>query len=303
MLQTRLWMGALLIALTAGMLIVDRHLAPWFPFLFVFVLGLSLAACYELIQLLGPNRPVHSGLCYGGITALVVTSWLPVIIQEFWPTKVYEKYPNVLHYLGGPWLLILGAFAGLVLATIVVEMASFHEPGQSTERMGRTLFVLSYLGLLPVFLTQLRWLDDRFGELDKGTMALALAIFVPKCCDMGAYFTGRLLGRHKMTSVLSPKKTWEGAAGGLLAAAGVAIALDRLGSPALLGECLLCEIIFGVLVGAAGMLGDLAESLLKRDCQQKDASQALPGFGGVLDVVDAVIFAGPVAYGCLAWNA
>jgi phosphatidate cytidylyltransferase len=54
-----------------------------------------------------------------------------------------------------------------------------------------------------------------------------------------------------------------------------------------------------VLVGATGMAGDLAESLLKRDCQQKDASQAVPGFGGVLDVVDAVIFAAPMVYGCL----
>jgi phosphatidate cytidylyltransferase len=282
MLQTRLWMGALLIALTAGMLIVDRHLAPWFPFLFAFVLGLSLAACFELIQLLGPNRRPKPWLCYLGVAALVVFNWLP---------RIYA--------IGNPWLWIVGIYTGVILAAFLCEMVTFQEAGDCIERMARTLFIVAYLGLLPSFFAQLRWLSR---DLDKGTMALALAIFVPKCCDMGAYFTGRLLGRHKMTPVLSPKKTWEGAAGGLLAAAGVAIALDRLGPVPVLGECLACEIIFGVLVGAAGMLGDLAESLLKRDCQQKDASQVMPGFGGVLDVVDAVIFAGPVAYGCLAWN-
>src|SRR5205807_9869851 len=90
----------------------------------------------------------------------------------------------------------------------------------------------AYLGLLPSFLIQLRWLQDPSPEA--GVVAVALAIFVPKCCDIGAYFTGRLLGRHRMTPVLSPKKTGEGAAGGLLTAVGVAIALDRLGPVAVL---------------------------------------------------------------------
>jgi phosphatidate cytidylyltransferase len=130
-------------------------------------------------------------------------------------------------------------------------------------------------------------------------MALALAAFVPKCCDIGAYSMGRLFGRHKMTPILSPKKTWEGAAGGLAAAVLVTMAMDRFG-PALLHRNPALEIAFGLTVGLAGMLGDLAESLLKRDCARKDASSAVPGFGGVLDVVDAVIFAAPVAYTWLA---
>src|SRR5262249_34252678 len=110
-----------------------------------------------------------------------------------------------------------------------------------------------------------------------------------------------LLGRHRMTPVLSPKKTWEGAAGGIAAAAATAIGLDRFGPAPVLHNALWAEIGFGVTVGAAGMLGDLAESLIKRDCRQKDASQAVPGFGGVLDVVDAVLFAAPVAYAWFHW--
>jgi phosphatidate cytidylyltransferase len=99
-----------------------------------------------------------------------------------------------------------------------------------------------------------------------------------------------------MTPVLSPKKTWEGAAGGLLAAVLVTVALDRLGPEPLLRQRWWAEAGFGLSVGGAGMLGDLAESLVKRDCRQKDASQAVQGFGGILDVIDAVLLAAPVAY-------
>ena len=120
-------------------------------------------------------------------------------------------------------------------------------------------------------------------------------IFVPKCCDIGTYFTGRYLGRHRMTPLLSPKKTWEGLAGGLVAAMATALLVGWLIVPLFrrgAGEA----VLFGLVVGVAGVLGDLAESLIKRDCGAKDASQVVPGFGGVLDVVDSVLFAAPVAY-------
>ena len=124
---------------------------------------------------------------------------------------------------------------------------------------------------------------------------------MPKCCDIGAYFTGRLLGRHRMTPVLSPKKTWEGAAGGLVAGGAGGHRHQPPGPACCAAD--LAAVGFGLTVGLAGMLGDLAESLIKRDCQQKDASQVVPGFGGVLDVVDSIVFAAPVAYWWLADNA
>lgn len=280
MLTTRLWMGAILIALAVGMLVFDQRLAPYYPFLFVFQLSLSLAACVEMIALLGPNRRPQTAICLAGITVMVVANWAAqgdTIAQT--------------------WLGLLGCLTALHLAVILWEMAWFVGPDRCTERMALTWFILGYLGLLPCFFTQLRWLYDA-GDA-RGTTALALAIFVPKGCDIGAYITGRLLGRHKMTPILSPKKTWEGAGGGLLFAVLVALGIDRLGSAPVIGACWGWAIVFGILVGAAGMLGDLAESLLKRDCQKKDASAAVPGFGGVLDVVDSVLFAAPVVYGCL----
>jgi len=281
MLTTRLWMGAVLIALAVGMLLLDQRLAPLYPFLFVFQLGFGLAAGVEMIVLLGPNRRPQIVVSLIGVATMAVANW-------------------IVHVRGDvedAWLALLGCFTALHLAVFLWEMLWFITPGRSMERMALTWLVLGYLGLLPCFFAQLRWLYPA-GDA-RGTAALALAIFVPKGCDIGAYFTGRLFGRHKMTPVLSPKKTWEGAIGGLVFASAIAIGLDRYGPAPVLGACLPCEIVFGVLVGVAGMLGDLAESLIKRDCQQKDASQVMPGFGGVLDVLDAVIFAAPVVYGCL----
>jgi phosphatidate cytidylyltransferase len=276
MLRTRLWMGAVLIALASGVLIADEYLPPGYPFLFLFILALALAACYELLQLIGPAMHVPAWLCYACVTIVLVANW---------PAHVFG--------LSSAWTWVAGTFAAAVLSSFLVEMAMFREPGGSLLRIALVVFVTAYLGLLPSFLVQLRWptLEPEEGAR-RGTVALALTIFVPKCCDIGAYFTGRLFGRHRMTPVLSPKKTFEGLAGGLLLAALTALAVNRLGG----GLSDLAALGFGVTVGGAGVLGDLAESLLKRDCQKKDASQALPGFGGVLDVVDSVLFAAPLAY-------
>jgi phosphatidate cytidylyltransferase len=283
MLRTRLWMGAVLIALTVGMLVVDVYLAPWYPFLFLFVVGLGLVGCRELSGLLAPERRPHVALCYLGIVALSLGNWA---VHLFMPGA-------------SVWGVLAGILTGFLLIVFLYEMARFAEPGRSVERMAITLFIVAYLGWLSNYFAQLRWLVP-VGQLShhdvENSMALALAAFVPKCCDIGAYCTGRLFGRHRMTPMLSPKKTWEGAAGGLTAAVLVTVLLDRVGPAPLLRKSWPLEIAFGLTVGLAGMLGDLAESLLKRDCEKKDASAAVPGFGGVLDVVDAVIFAAPVAY-------
>jgi len=271
MLQTRLWMGAVLIALASGVLAVDQFLGPWYPFLFVFILALALASCYELLQLIGSTARLPAWLCYVSIA---------VILAANWPAHLFGE--------SSQWMWIAGTFAAVILSCFLVEMATFREPGGSVVRIALVLLIAAYLGLLPSFLVQLRWLTS----VTHSTVALALTIFVPKCCDIGAYFTGRLLGRHRMTSVLSPKKTWEGLAGGLAVSALAAFAINRLGG----GLSDIAALGFGITVGGAGVLGDLAESLIKRDFQKKDASQVVPGFGGVLDVVDSVLFAAPVAY-------
>ena len=103
-------------------------------------------------------------------------------------------------------------------------------------------------------------------------------------------------GGTSANSRISPKKTWEGAAGGLLLAVVAAIGASYYGNqPPLFA---LKAAAFGVIISVAGMFGDLAESLIKREGQKKDASQSVPGFGGVLDVIDSVLFAAPLSF---AW--
>src|SRR5579859_2259810 len=176
MLATRLLVGSVLVVLTVGMLLADQYL-PWYPFLFVFVIGLALAACHELIVLLGPNRAPQIPVCYSAVVVLGLANWLV----------------NLPGFQGNPWPTVLAILTGLGLTVFIYEMAHFEGSGRSVERMAVTLWVVTYLGLLPCFFDQLRWLFP--GNPASGSMALALAIFVPKGCDVGAYFTGRLLGR------------------------------------------------------------------------------------------------------------
>jgi len=274
MLSTRLWMGGLLILLVLAVLAADCW-PPWYPILLALVLAAGPAATAELVRLLPVPRPRLS-VCLAGTLLVLAANW-----------------PAHLGWGGSPWLWIAGGAAATLLLAFLVEAAAFRQPDGAVQRVALACWTVSYVGFLAGFLVQLRWLPGW-----AGTFALALAIFVPKGGDIGAYFTGRALGRHRLAPLLSPKKSWEGAAGGLAAAVLVALALNAV-SAAFLGDALLSwqvAVGFGSTVGLAGMLGDLAESLVKRDCGVKDASEAVPGFGGLLDVLDSILFAAPVAY-------
>jgi phosphatidate cytidylyltransferase len=149
---------------------------------------------------------------------------------------------------------------------------------------GANLLALIYLGALTSFVVAVR--------IDFGPIAFLMYIFVVKCADIGAYTTGRLFGRHKFSPVLSPKKTWEGMAGAVVFAAVVSSIIAVVFDIMLLWQA----ILFGVIFAFLGQLGDLAESMLKRAAQQKDASNSVPGFGGVLDVIDSPLATGVFAY-------
>jgi phosphatidate cytidylyltransferase len=283
MLRTRLWMGSLLVGLAVLLLLEHDWFAPWYPFLFVCYLAASLLAARELLGLLPAVHRPNQALTLGFICALVGMNWWPAV------QATRDVPPGVC-----VWDLVVGGVLAGTVSALVLEMRRFRGPARITERVALTSFTLIYLGVLPSFLVQLRWLPD-----GRSTAALALAVFVPKGNDIGAYFTGkfltgRLLGRHPMTPLLSPKKTWQGAAGGMLASVLVAVGIHA-GRPVIPGGWF-GAVAFGLTVGLAGIAGDLAESLIKRDLQTKDASHTVPGFGGVLDVVDSLLFAAPVAY-------
>lgn len=145
---------------------------------------------------------------------------------------------------------------------------------------------------------QLRWVDT----VRLGYVPLASLVVATKCGDIGAYFVGRLLGKTKLSPLISPGKTRAGAVGALIGAAAGSWAFLTFGtgwlSAAQPGPWY-WAVFYGLVLGVVGLIGDLAESLLKRDVGVKDSAPLLPGFGGVLDILDSVIFAAPVAY--LMW--
>src|SRR5262245_26540245 len=282
MLQTRLWMGTLLIGLAILILVEDQWFAPWYPILFVCYVATSLLATRELLSLHPLAMRPSGWLTLGFVALMAGANWWPSI-------QLTRHAPSAIT----AWNLIGACVVVGTMAAFVQEMWRFRGPNGGAFRVALTAFILVYLGVLPSFFAQLRWPPG-----SNSTVALALAVFVPKGNDIGAYFTGkfltgRVLGRHQMAPRLSPKKTWQGAIGGMLASVIVAITINAIW-PVLPG-CLVA-VGFGITVGLAGVLGDLGESLLKRDLQTKDASQSVPGFGGVLDVIDSLLFAAPVAY-------
>src|SRR5262245_54575039 len=119
MLKTRLWMGTVLTVLTIGMLAGDRYLSPVFPFLLLFLFGLSLASCAEVVQLLGPSRSPQRSIAYFGVTVFVLANWLV----------------NYLTSAPDTWVILLGIQTGFLLVVFLYEMAFFTEPGRSVERM------------------------------------------------------------------------------------------------------------------------------------------------------------------------
>lgn len=188
------------------------------------------------------------------------------------------------------------------------EIASGQEGSPSLERLAASVLVLTYLGLPMAFMVGLRLVGitslgpEATGADQLGIMPLLSLIAVVKLGDVAAYLVGASIGRIPLAPRLSPGKTWEGAAGSLagsLAAAWLVLESTRGTSFAVAAQPLGGWIGFGLLVGLAGMAGDLAESLIKRELGAKDSGRLLGGLGGVLDLIDSLLFAAPVAW--LLW--
>ena len=184
------------------------------------------------------------------------------------------------------------------LILLVREAIVFREPGQSMESLGGNLLTVVYGAMLLAVTAQFRWFpSEPLAYFAIGSMLIAV-----KTGDIGAYTFGRLWGKRKMAPRLSPGKTWMGFAGALFGSiVGGGLWLHLGGSlfdvrPVASG--MTNVIAYCAVLGIVGLLGDLCESLIKRDCGKKDSAELLPGFGGLLDLLDSPMFAGPVA---LAW--
>jgi phosphatidate cytidylyltransferase len=250
-----------LAVIAAGLPIVlgSAYLGGWF--LFALLSAGGLVALHEFYRLARPLRPlVLAG--YGGAVSGLLGAQLD----------------------GVAWML--GGF--LLTYVLVFVFAAVSETRQSTTvAVGVSVLGAGWIGLGLGHLILIRALDPN-GKL--AGITVLLTVFV---ADSVAYLVGRLAGRHKMTPIVSPGKTWEGFTAG--AAAGVFTSFLALYKEDVFDDTWR-SLALGAVIVAAGTLGDLFESLIKRDLGTKDTGRILLGHGGVLDRIDSLLFAAPAAY-------
>jgi phosphatidate cytidylyltransferase len=203
------------------------------------------------------------------------------------------RLPLVPVAAGGAAMFTLAYWSGeqatlAAMAGTVVLLLAWRLPGGPSgylRDLTAGVFTLAYLPLLATFVSLMLARPD-------GARRALLFIILTVCSDVGGYFAGILIGRHPMAPAISPKKTWEGLGGSIAAClAGGAILL-----PALLHGRLWQGFILGAAAVAASTLGDLAESMIKRDLELKDMGSVLPGHGGILDRLDSLLVMAPVVW-------
>lgn len=193
----------------------------------------------------------------------------------------------VLYFAVTPFFVV-AAMAVVLMAMFLTVLFSYSALERAAGLLTASVTGIVYVALLTGFLTLMR--RDP-GELGRYWIILILAIAWGS--DTGAYFAGRFLGRHRLSPVVSPKKTWEGAFGGVVAAT-VAAFLVVVLTPLELSP--LAVVLIAIPGAVLGQIGDLCESLLKRACKVKDSGRIIYGHGGILDRIDAVIFVGTYVY-------
>jgi phosphatidate cytidylyltransferase len=253
-------------------------LAIWFgdPWFTVLIAAAALAGTYEFYHIANFHRTeplLYLGLLWA--LALVVSP----------------------HY-GNPDLLPIVVTAAMLISLVCLLLRPSRD--KAFHEWSWTIVGALYVGWMLSYWLNLRGLED-------GRDWIYLAMLTTFANDTGAYFIGRAIGKHKLAPAISPAKTWEGAIGGLVSAIPAAIVIAmvlklisaRLGTPFVFGYWQI--IILGFLVGLFAQLGDLVESLFKRNMGVKESGNLLPGHGGVLDRFDSLIFVGAVVYYYVIW--
>lgn len=264
--------------------------------------------------------PLIVGAAWWGIwaVALVVAGASIICLAELYGALKHAGYTPRFTVGIGAALLLCGASLGYALDTPTIDLTSAalgaivllslvyelwhsrHPDDKQLLNWALTVVAACYVGGLLRYYILLRSLETPLGPgwlsvlpLSPGTAWVFLVLAITWGQDTTAYFVGRSFGHHKMSPILSPKKTWEGAVGGFLASVLLALAAVPLfglpiGYPA--------AALLGIAGGIAGPLGDLSESFIKRQIGRKDMSNIMPGHGGLLDRSDSMLFTAPVLY-------
>ena len=174
---------------------------------------------------------------------------------------------------------------GVLGVVAILAVRLIRGPDGYLRDVSAGVFVLGYLPFPALFVVAMLAAPD-------GARRVLIFVVLTVCVDIGGYFAGSTLGRHPMAQLISPSKTWEGLAGSVLAC----LAAGAILVPWLLHGHVWQGLLTGAATGIAAVLGDLAESAIKRDLKVKDMGSILPGHGGIMDRLDSLLIAAPVAW-------
>jgi len=253
--------------------------AVWMTWLgglpFALVVGVAAAlSAGELIWMFEKRLPPTGWLGVLGAAACPVGAWL-------WPQggRSFQDWSGVLA-------------AGAVVALLAAAMLQRGALEQAPRSAALGALAWGYAGLLPAAVVALRVREDA------GWPWVVLLFVVTWANDTFAYFTGRFLGKRPLAPRISPRKTWEGFWGGAAGSVGGALVVKVLFLP---GLSVPAAAVVGAGAAVLGPLGDLSESMLKRAAGVKDSGRIIPGHGGLLDRIDAVLFVAPWVVACAMW--
>lgn len=236
--------------------------------LLTLIAALTLREFYGLVRRLGVNPFDRFGIVLGSFLTLA--------------PKYLEPYG-------------VGALELVALSVIVfsIRILGERDAQNRVETLGWTLFGVIYVPFMLHFLVRIILIEGPSEHT--GVLLAVWLIAVSKFCDVGALLAGLAFGRHKMSPNISPKKTWEGAAGGLLTSALVGAGIAHFGAAHLpTGLTPLLAALIALPIGALAIVSDLVESIIKRRADAKDAGKTIPGIGGVFDLSDSLILTAPV---------
>jgi len=211
---------------------------------------------------------------------ILVYKYFGIICGMLYPVVIYLQMGTVGFVHLSPFLVVLAC-----LFTFVLQFTRKEHSRGSVSSISVTMFGLLYIGWFLSFFVNIKFLTN-------GNALIFFLILVTKSADIGAFFIGRAFGRRSLIPRISPNKTVEGTIGGI--ATGMSMSLL---SKAYLPSFSFYQLVtLGALLSVIGQVGDLAESLLKRDCGVKDSGTTLPGYGGMLDMLDSLLFTTPIFY-------
>lgn len=287
MLGWRLVISAILIPLLMGIFYLDNRIGSTALLLLVFAEVLAIRSVWECADLFRDrSKKLQLPAMFGCAAAIVFASWIPHLRADA------IDAPNL------EFVAIIYAFTVMLLCAS--EAARYRGPGGNIETLGTEILIVSYVGVLLGVTTQLRWVAG----YEAGYLVLGSLLVCAKGGDVGAYTLGRLFGTTKLAPNLSPGKTREGAVGAILGAGLCGWLWLTYATPFFNSSwdapVWYWSVLYGCVIGVVGLIGDLCESFLKRDAGRKDSAQLFPGFGGLLDLLDSVMYAGPAAY--LLWT-